>query len=106
MRRLQVHDGVHVLLGYSTSPLGEAKVQAFLLGSQFHINHVVLLIVFRTRLISEGYSFGQIGAELLNAYRLGRKSQFNLDAWQPEQQWEKPLLQLRNELLPKELVMG
>lgn len=35
LRRKQLHDGVHVLTGYDSSPIGEAELQAFLLGAKF-----------------------------------------------------------------------
>ncbi|MEO1377212.1 MAG: Coq4 family protein [Cyanobacteria bacterium J06635_10] len=35
MRRKQLHDGIHVLTGYGSDSIGEAEVQAFLLGAKF-----------------------------------------------------------------------
>nr|MBW4577583.1 hypothetical protein [Aphanothece sp. CMT-3BRIN-NPC111] len=43
-RRKQLHDGVHVLTGYGTDPVGEAQIQAFLLGSKFRLAHVLLAV--------------------------------------------------------------
>ncbi len=42
-RRQQLHDGIHVLTGYGTDPLGEAQVQAFLIGCKFRLFHGVIL---------------------------------------------------------------
>ncbi|MEH2150743.1 Coq4 family protein, partial [Nostoc sp.] len=41
-RRKQLHDGVHVLTGYGTDFIGEAEVQAFLLGTKFSITNLML----------------------------------------------------------------
>ena len=43
-RRQQLHDGIHVLTGYGTDPLGEAEVQAFLLGAKFRLIHGALML--------------------------------------------------------------
>jgi ubiquinone biosynthesis protein Coq4 len=37
-RRQQLHDGIHVLTGYGTDPVGEAEVQAFLLGLKVSVS--------------------------------------------------------------------
>lgn len=42
-RRQQLHDGIHVLTGYGTDPLGEAQVQAFLMGTKFRLFHGIVL---------------------------------------------------------------
>lgn len=38
-RRQQLHDGIHILTGYGVDPIGEAEVQAFLLGAKFRLVH-------------------------------------------------------------------
>ncbi|MEO1622363.1 MAG: Coq4 family protein, partial [Cyanobacteria bacterium J06632_3] len=44
LRRQQLHDGLHVLTGYRTDLLGEAQVQAFLVGAKFRPIHVLILL--------------------------------------------------------------
>ncbi|MFM6012947.1 MAG: Coq4 family protein, partial [Dolichospermum sp.] len=46
IRRKQLHDGVHILTGYGIDSIGEAEVQAFLLGSKFTIANLILGLVF------------------------------------------------------------
>ncbi|MFM6156014.1 MAG: hypothetical protein ACKPE3_23960, partial [Sphaerospermopsis kisseleviana] len=41
IRRKQLHDGVHILTGYGIDSIGEAEVQAFLLGSKFTIANLI-----------------------------------------------------------------
>jgi len=101
MRRLQLHDGVHTLTGYGTDPLGEAEVQAFLLGAKFRVIHGLLLLGLlrsvhqqrRHRLIS--LSRAEVRARLEMAYRRGCHAQFDPDTWQPEQWWEQSLIDVQ-----------
>ncbi|NET37302.1 MAG: hypothetical protein F6K19_35645 [Cyanothece sp. SIO1E1] len=97
LRRQQLHDGIHVLTGYGTDPLGEAEVQAFLLGVKFRLPHILLMLgllrgVNRQRrhpLISLSHS--EVQSRLMAAYHRGRTSQFDPDTWQPETLWEYSL---------------
>src|SRR5690349_1050226 len=43
-RRQQLHDGIHILTGYDTDPIGEAQLQAFLLGAQLRPLNLIGLI--------------------------------------------------------------
>ncbi len=104
-RRLQLHDGVHVLLGYGVDSIDEARVQAFLLGTQNRLKpfnwFVLNLLVAKV--------FQQLNAAQLNtpasrqilfkalwqAYQRGYQSTFNPDRWQPETLWHLPLEQVR-----------
>ncbi|MDJ1185856.1 Coq4 family protein [Roseofilum casamattae] len=97
LRRKQLHDGVHVLTGYDTDAIGEAEVQAFLLGAKFRPVHVlvlgiILLGVQRRRkyqLISATRS--QVKECITRAYHRGRESNFEPDTWQPEHLWNHSL---------------
>jgi ubiquinone biosynthesis protein Coq4 len=94
-RRKQLHDDVHVLTDYGTDPIGEAEVQAFLLGAKFSpINLFLGLLLLR------GIYKQQFQAEnpphfswdtLWQAYQRGCNSRFDPDTWQPELLWELPL---------------
>lgn len=102
-RRQQLHDGIHVLTGYHPDPLGEAEVQAFLLGTKFRVFHAVILsqmmlavALFRpvARRVGQGYGqrFGIVDfvRHVMKAYRRGRKADLDPDRWQPETMWELP----------------
>ena len=100
-RRQQLHDGIHVLTGYKTDPLGEAEVQAFLLGAKFRVFHGVILSQMLlavallkpvARRVGQGYgeNFGvtKLMGHMVQAYRRGRQSQIDPDRWEPEKVWE------------------
>ena len=97
LRRQQLHDGIHVLTGYGTDLVGEAEVQAFLLGASFHLAHVVLMLgllrgMHRHRHrqpLSIGRS--EVRSRLQAAYKRGRCCQLDPNTWQPEILWEQPL---------------
>ncbi|MDZ8078782.1 MAG: Coq4 family protein [Nostoc sp. SerVER01] len=91
-RRKQLHDGVHVLTGYGTDPIGEAELQAFLLGTKFTITNLMLglglLRVIHKNLNSQQqFSWDR----LWQAYQRGLHSDFEPDTWQPEILWHLPL---------------
>ena len=103
-RRQQLHDGVHVLTGYSTDLIGEAAVQAFLLGAKWRLAHVLLLagllrgLARQRRANVNALSHGEVQSRLKTAYRRGQQSCFDLDTWQPEHLWEMPLVEVRSRL--------
>ncbi|GET37108.1 Coq4 family protein [Microseira wollei] len=92
-RRKQLHDAVHVLTGYGTDPIGEAEVQAFLLGSKFRLAH--LLLGFGLLRIIHKHSLNISWNALWRAYQRGRNSQLDVNTWQPELLWEVPLTQVQ-----------
>jgi ubiquinone biosynthesis protein COQ4 len=98
-RRKQLHDGVHVLTGYGTDAIGEAEVQAFLLGAKFRLPQVLLglgtLRLIHRQAVRFPLANVHIRQRLLAAYRRGQTSRFDVDAWQPETQWEKPLVEVQ-----------
>lgn len=102
-RRQQLHDGVHVLTGYGTDPLGEAEVQAFLLGAKFRVFHLVVLggllqgVHRRRRHGMMLLSRAEVRSRLMAAYHRGRNSQFDPDTWKPEPLWETPLEEVRRQ---------
>ena len=100
-RRQQLHDGIHTLTNYGTDPIGEAEVQAFLLGAKFRLAHLLLLrgILWgvnrqrRHQLIS--LSPAAVRSRLHAAYRRGRNSRFDPDTWQPETLWPQSLAEVQ-----------
>jgi len=104
-RRKQIHDGIHVLTGYDTDPIGEAQIQMFLLGAKFNPAHVVLLTglmlpIWRQQSAKSskkplGQSKSSIHQILWQAFYRGRQSGFDVDRWQPELLWELPLTQVQ-----------
>lgn len=103
MRRQQLHDGIHVLTGYGTDPLGEAEVQAFLLGTQFRVAHIVLMkgllrgVNRQRRARQLTLSAAEVRSRLHTAYRRGRQSRLNPETWQPEHLWMRSLASVRDQ---------
>lgn len=96
-RRKQLHDGVHVLTGYDTSPIGEAEVQAFLLGAKFHFAQIVLGLGTLRLIYRHCPQTPQVWQRLWQAYQRGQASTFDVDRWQPETQWMLPLTQVQQQ---------
>ncbi len=98
-RRKQLHDGVHVLTGYGTDAIGEAEVQAFLLGAKFRLAQVVLglgtLRLIHRQAVQFPLADANIRRRLLAAYQRGRNSRLDIDTWQPATQWSTPLVEVR-----------
>ncbi len=98
-RRKQLHDSVHVLTGYGADPIGEAEVQAFLLGAKFHPANLLLvgglLHIIHRRVAPLPLFNATIRQRLWAAYWRGRHSIFDVDTWQPEAQWHLPLSQVQ-----------
>lgn len=94
-RRKQLHDIVHVLTGYGTDPIGEAEVQAFLLGAQFRLAHVIiglgLLRIIHHHRRALQTSPHQLQQRLHAAYQRGHASRLDVGTWQPEAIWHLPL---------------
>ncbi|MEL6384035.1 MAG: hypothetical protein AAFQ89_16595 [Cyanobacteria bacterium J06626_18] len=97
LRRQQLHDGIHVLTGYGTDPLGEAEVQAFLLGTKFHFANVLVMMgllgaINRQRQWQQvSVSRAEVRSRLKAACDRGQRAQFDPDSWQPERHWHEPL---------------
>ena len=102
-RRKQLDDSVHLLTGYGIDAIGEAEVQAFLLGAKFGLVNVILglgllgMIRKQMAISHPDYSVEQMQKRLWSAYYRGKKSRFDVDTWQPELQWHLPLTQVRDE---------
>jgi ubiquinone biosynthesis protein Coq4 len=95
-RRKQLHDSVHVITGYGTDPIGEVEVQAFLLGTQFHLAQIFLgLGLLRMVYAQSPDRSTSVWQRLIHAYQRGQASTFDLDSWQPERQWQLPIAQVR-----------
>ncbi|NWF58075.1 MAG: hypothetical protein HXY43_01830 [Fischerella sp.] len=91
-RRKQLHDGVHVLTEYSTDYLGEAEVQAFLLGAKFRLVNLLLGLGLLRMMSRQMQDRQQLDWERLwQAYQRGSNSHFDPDTWQPELLWHLPL---------------
>ncbi|GAB4155277.1 MAG: hypothetical protein Fur0046_35220 [Cyanobacteria bacterium J069] len=98
-RRKQLHDGVHLLTGYGTDPMGEAEVQAFLLGAKFHPAQLALglgtLRLIHRQVTRFPLMQTEIRDRLWAAYQRGRAAKFDVDQWQPETQWHLSLSEVR-----------
>lgn len=96
-RRKQLHDGIHVLTGYGSDPIGEAEVQAFLLGAKFSTPNLLiglglLRLLYQQLPPNQTPKLSQMPwKSLQQAYQRGQRSHFNPDAWQPELFWQLPL---------------
>jgi ubiquinone biosynthesis protein Coq4 len=102
-RRQQLHDGIHVLTGYGTDPVGEAEVQAFLLGSKFRLANMLIGLgllrgiqrQWQQQVLS--LSHEEVRSRLLTAYRRGCNAHFEPDTWQPEALWERSLVAVQQD---------
>ena len=95
-RRKQVHDTIHVLTGYGSDLVGEAEVQAFLLGAKFTLFNVAiglgLLRIIHKQLQKNSAQVADFSWERLwRAYQRGCHVRLDPDTWQPEHLWELPL---------------
>lgn len=104
-RRLQLHDGLHALLGYGVDHIDEAKVQAFLLGTENRakpLNGLLLSILvlkvlkkLRKTEINIKHSRKMLFEALKNAYHRGKNSTLNPDTWQAELFLHLPIEEVR-----------
>ncbi|PSF33923.1 hypothetical protein C7H19_19580 [Aphanothece hegewaldii CCALA 016] len=104
-RRVQLHDGLHALLGYGVDLIDEARVQAFLLGTENRtkpINAILLgalvlkvLKQLKKAQVNTPQSHQTIFKALQQAYERGKNSTLNPDTWQPEIMWHLPIEQVR-----------
>ncbi|MEM9007691.1 MAG: hypothetical protein AAGE59_29720 [Cyanobacteria bacterium P01_F01_bin.86] len=103
-RRQQLHDGIHVLTGYGTDPIGEVEVQAFLLGAKFRLVNVILMagllrsIHRQRRYRSLAINSAAVRSRLNAAYRRGQTAQVDPDTWRPEDFWHEPLSEVQKQL--------
>ncbi|MEP0869975.1 ubiquinone biosynthesis protein COQ4 [Trichocoleus desertorum AS-A10] len=100
-RRKQLHDGIHILTGYGSDSIGEAEVQAFLLGTKFSTTNLLiglglLRLLYQQLPQNQTPKFSQMPWERLKqAYQRGQRSRLEPDTWQPEQLWQLPLAQVQ-----------
>lgn len=88
-RRKQLHDGVHVLTGYGSDLVGEAQVQAFMIGAKWEpANAAVLFAIMRG---ARRHGVMIAWETLVEAYQRGRRSLFEPDRWPAEKLWDLPL---------------
>ncbi|MBW4565137.1 MAG: hypothetical protein KME32_29380 [Mojavia pulchra JT2-VF2] len=92
IRRKQLHDGIHVLTGYGTDLIGEAELQAFVLGTKFRLTNLMLelgllRVIYKHQDYRQQFSWDR----LWQAYQRGYHSHFDPDTWQPELLWHLPL---------------
>jgi ubiquinone biosynthesis protein COQ4 len=88
-RRKQLHDGVHVLTGYGSDLMGEAQVQAFMLGAKWEpANAAVLFMIMRG---ARRHGVTIAWETLREAYQRGQRSLFDPDRWPAEKLWDLPL---------------
>ncbi|MFB2838242.1 Coq4 family protein [Floridanema evergladense] len=96
-RRKQLHDSIHVLTGYDTTPIGEAEVQAFLLGGKFHLINIILGLGILRIIYKKSLHYPDLWQRLYSAYQRGKASNFDVDCWQPETLWHLPLVQVQKQ---------
>jgi ubiquinone biosynthesis protein COQ4 len=89
LRRKQLHDGVHVLTGYGSDFIGEAQLQAFMLGTKWEPANAALLFMIMRGARENGVLIAR--KTLSEAYQRGRCSLFDPDRWPAEKLWDLPL---------------
>ncbi len=98
-RRKQLHDTIHVLTGYGTDLVGEAEVQAFLLGTKVRLAHLILIAAIMHRYACQSSESVQLCWDRVwQAYQRGWHSSFDLDRWAPETLWHLPLAQVCDQM--------
>ncbi|MEO0759890.1 MAG: Coq4 family protein [Cyanobacteria bacterium J06648_16] len=102
-RRQQLHDGIHVLTGYGTDPVGEAEVQAFLLGAKFRLANMLIGLGLLRGIQRQrrhhilALSHEEVRSRLQAAYQRGQHSRFDPDTWQPEELWARSLVAVQTD---------
>ena len=102
------HDFVHVLTGYDSTPIGEAEVLAFFLGSEAAQKSTATSLMDVLRTTREAWKLGFLQSlyasgklteflskRMWDAYFLGRESGFKAERLKPERYWEMPVAQVR-----------
>ena len=101
-RRKQLHDCIHVLTGYQSDPLGEAEVQAFLLGCKFNLANFLLYSGIKRRIKQKmganSSDYNVVQQRLRGAYQRGLSSNLDPDSWVPENLWHFPLKSVQTAL--------
>ncbi|WP_448526089.1 hypothetical protein [Parathermosynechococcus lividus] len=96
-RRKQLHDASHVLTGYGTDLVGEAELQAFLLGIGFTpLNALLKRQACRRIRQLNLLSATALEQRLTAAYRRGQQSRFDPNTWPVERQWYLSTPQVRS----------
>ncbi len=95
-RRKQLHDATHVLTGYGTDLVGEAELQAFLLGISFTpLNALLKRQAVRRIRQMQLLSAAALEERLAAADCRGQDSRFDPNTWPVERQWYLPTAQVR-----------
>jgi ubiquinone biosynthesis protein COQ4 len=95
-RRKQLHDGVHILTGYGTDPIGELEVQAFLLGAKYSVFNLLLGLGLLRMVKKQMPNLQQFDWQgIQKAYQRGHNSNFDPDTWKPELLWHLPNSQVQ-----------
>lgn len=96
-RRKQLHDGIHVLCSYGSDIIGEAQVQAFILGAKFSFGNLAIglgiLRIIRKRFPEK---LPLVKDKIKIAYQRGRQANFDPDSWEPELLWSETLIDVQN----------
>lgn len=110
IKRIQLHDVVHVLTEYGIDTIGQAEVQAFLLGVKFRLINVILglglvRIVYHQICYHKEINLSnqEVWHRLQIAFDRGHYSTLDLDSWIPKDEWNLSLSYVRQHLniLPK-----
>jgi ubiquinone biosynthesis protein COQ4 len=103
-----MHDFVHVLTGYNSTPIGENEIIAFFVGSKFAPKPLFFGALAIPQIIYKSwaagflqllYKSGQlrefIGKRMWRAYQLGRQCGFNPATCKPELFWTLPVSEVK-----------
>lgn len=99
MPLLEDHDVLHVLLGYDTTVIDEARMQFFLLGNGKRSLYALLTALVALVLVPEGIR------QYLEAYRHGRACR-NISQWQFEYLLAEPTRLLRQLIFDQDKDVG
>ena len=93
--------GLHVLTGYGTDTIGQAELQAFLMGATGNITALWQYAeTLHNRRQSRPFHPSALATihmapRLYQAYQRGQTSYFKFEHWHPEQLWDLPLEYVR-----------
>ncbi len=99
MPKLEDHDVLHVLLGYDTNVIDEARMQFFLLGNGKRSLYALLAAMVATVLVPEGIR------QFREAYRQGRACR-KISQWQFEYLLAEPRIVLRQLIFAQDKDVG
>ena len=97
LRMAYGHDIGHVITGFDSTPVGEFGLAAFCLQQQWDLLNIFVLSFAPWTCVGYPHWTGKLWASIWQGFRMAQRSKL-LFAYPFEENWEKPLAQVRREL--------